>query len=399
MHRKFAVSTGAFLALVFLFALAAPVCHAESIDAAEMISFGCDGFTIGTRADTGTINFSFELQRTNPPGPVVTVSGSFQQTVPKPGVQSTFLPWVNFPGNAYLLPDGTLDAGDYGIVNSAQDDPVGRTATLVGFNTIPLHYSQPPIVCEAAPFCGDGILDPGEECDDGNNIDGDGCSANCTTEQVGACRVTAGGNKDGFTVPCTLKPNGQPDANQCANFGPDTWGGEAGSPPRIDGNWTHHHKPSNKMSFVFHSNDLFEITCSDPGDFCEPARFAPNRQIDFSGIGRFTTQKGFSFPPGDLCFTVHLEDTGEPGPGSRKNSVTAPCAHCPGTPIVNATDCPDCTDYYMIRIYGNADCTGTPVYVNGPGVPGNCTDPGDPQLDGYFVDKGNVQLHPDNNGP
>jgi uncharacterized repeat protein (TIGR01451 family) len=29
------------------------------------------------------------------------------------------------------------------------------------------------------PFCGDGILDPGEECDDGNNIDGDGCQGNC----------------------------------------------------------------------------------------------------------------------------------------------------------------------------------------------------------------------------
>jgi len=32
------------------------------------------------------------------------------------------------------------------------------------------------------PYCGDGNLDPGEECDDGNNADGDGCSAQCTTE-------------------------------------------------------------------------------------------------------------------------------------------------------------------------------------------------------------------------
>jgi cysteine-rich repeat protein len=31
--------------------------------------------------------------------------------------------------------------------------------------------------------CGDGILDPGEECDDGNNVDGDGCAADCTIEQ------------------------------------------------------------------------------------------------------------------------------------------------------------------------------------------------------------------------
>lgn len=32
------------------------------------------------------------------------------------------------------------------------------------------------------PYCGDGKLDPGEECDDGNTQAGDGCSANCTIE-------------------------------------------------------------------------------------------------------------------------------------------------------------------------------------------------------------------------
>ncbi|MGB0716297.1 MAG: myxococcus cysteine-rich repeat containing protein [Phycisphaerae bacterium] len=33
--------------------------------------------------------------------------------------------------------------------------------------------------------CGDGIVNPGEECDDGNNSDGDGCQANCTTPTCG----------------------------------------------------------------------------------------------------------------------------------------------------------------------------------------------------------------------
>ena len=32
------------------------------------------------------------------------------------------------------------------------------------------------------PFCGDGFLDDGEECDDGNDVDGDGCSAACEIE-------------------------------------------------------------------------------------------------------------------------------------------------------------------------------------------------------------------------
>jgi cysteine-rich repeat protein len=33
--------------------------------------------------------------------------------------------------------------------------------------------------------CGNGIIDPGEECDDGNYVDGDGCSSHCLLEVCG----------------------------------------------------------------------------------------------------------------------------------------------------------------------------------------------------------------------
>jgi cysteine-rich repeat protein len=39
-------------------------------------------------------------------------------------------------------------------------------------------------VCIGPP-CGDGQLDPGEDCDDGNNVNGDCCSASCTAEPDG----------------------------------------------------------------------------------------------------------------------------------------------------------------------------------------------------------------------
>lgn len=46
------------------------------------------------------------------------------------------------------------------------------------------------------PFCGDGVIDPGEECDDGNNVNGDGCSKTCQSENVAApssgCAVGGG---------------------------------------------------------------------------------------------------------------------------------------------------------------------------------------------------------------
>src|SRR6185503_7962011 len=31
-----------------------------------------------------------------------------------------------------------------------------------------------------ASTCGNGVLDPGEQCDDGNTMNGDGCQADCT---------------------------------------------------------------------------------------------------------------------------------------------------------------------------------------------------------------------------
>lgn len=36
--------------------------------------------------------------------------------------------------------------------------------------------------CIREPRCGDRVLDPGEDCDDGNTVDGDGCSATCARE-------------------------------------------------------------------------------------------------------------------------------------------------------------------------------------------------------------------------
>ena len=38
------------------------------------------------------------------------------------------------------------------------------------------------ILCSAA--CGNGVLNPGESCDDGNTSDGDGCSASCQSESA-----------------------------------------------------------------------------------------------------------------------------------------------------------------------------------------------------------------------
>ncbi|MCK5211358.1 DUF11 domain-containing protein [Candidatus Parcubacteria bacterium] len=74
------------------------------------------------------------------------------------------------PANYILTFDGDCNAtGSVEVI-------AGETKECFLTNT----YDPPP-----APYCGDGHLDPGEQCDDGNNVSGDGCSATCTTEGGG----------------------------------------------------------------------------------------------------------------------------------------------------------------------------------------------------------------------
>ena len=60
----------------------------------------------------------------------------------------------------------------------------GALLTLVGQRADCLAaavYVQSAIFCPA-PVCGNGMQEAGEQCDDGNVVDGDGCSSRCTTE-------------------------------------------------------------------------------------------------------------------------------------------------------------------------------------------------------------------------
>lgn len=64
--------------------------------------------------------------------------------------------------------------------------------------------------CECLPVCGNGIVEPPEECDDGNTNFGDCCSETCTAEDlgtqscgVGMCMRTVPVCESGQPVTCT----------------------------------------------------------------------------------------------------------------------------------------------------------------------------------------------------
>ncbi|MEE9297265.1 MAG: DUF4215 domain-containing protein [Phycisphaerae bacterium] len=57
--------------------------------------------------------------------------------------------------------------------------------------------------CQYEHTCGDGVIEPGEECDDGNTTPGDGCDANCQSEPVCGNGVIEAGEQcdDGNNTP------------------------------------------------------------------------------------------------------------------------------------------------------------------------------------------------------
>lgn len=69
-------------------------------------------------------------------------------------------------------------------------------------------------VHEEDPICGDGRLDPGEQCDDHNMVNGDGCSSTCTLEMTCGNGVMEGteqcddgdtANGDGCSSTCAIE--------------------------------------------------------------------------------------------------------------------------------------------------------------------------------------------------
>ena len=67
--------------------------------------------------------------------------------------------------------NGQSDASDVNVADASLNDDVDA---FVGPTT-------------DAAACGDGVQEAGEQCDDGNNINGDGCSANCRLEVGWQC--------------------------------------------------------------------------------------------------------------------------------------------------------------------------------------------------------------------
>jgi SdrD B-like protein len=210
----------------------------------------------------------------------------------------------------------------------------------------------------------------------------------CVIEESEGCRMTGGGvNELG-------EWNGTLTNGKATNGDRYTFGGQAGAntalPPQPAGEWEHNNHSGPSGAFAFHGGthsapdgtEISLIECYDEG-FCNPARPAPDKQLDFYGVGMFKNLRGV--PPiissnvvaGQSLhyFEVNVDDGGEPGRGK-----TVPNS-CPGDGFgrngsVALVDCA-CPDYYRIIIHATTDPTSAVIYT----------------VAGYPAG-GNLQIHP-----
>jgi len=88
------------------------------------------------------------------------------------------------PNGIGVHPEGTfvyaanVNSGDLSVIDTATAQVVGAIPVGDGIAVFGQFVVN-------VPSCGDGILDFGEECDDGNDADGDCCSSTCGFEQEG----------------------------------------------------------------------------------------------------------------------------------------------------------------------------------------------------------------------
>ena len=85
--------------------------------------------------------------------------------------------------DAECTPPPTPSCGD-GNIDAGEECDDGNTVDGDGCSSTCQNETTPP---PTGPVCGDGIVDAGEQCDDGNTTNGDGCENNCTETVTGGC--------------------------------------------------------------------------------------------------------------------------------------------------------------------------------------------------------------------
>jgi cysteine-rich repeat protein len=118
--------------------------------------------------------------------------------------------FTHLPAGLYQV-DVDESTAPAGTVLTTDNDPLAVTLAP-GEDYNGANFGFAPV---APGVCGNGVIDAGEECDDGNTSDGDGCSATCTSELIPGhgCNRSKDCYVEWLVSPTTLA-NGNPQRAQ-----------------------------------------------------------------------------------------------------------------------------------------------------------------------------------------
>lgn len=188
-------------------------------------------------------------------------------------------------GDGVLSPREECDDG-----NAANDDGCSATCGI-----------EPGYACMGAPSacaatCGNGVLNASEECDDGNRTNGDGCNASCRVEAGRACPVPGAA----CTATCG---NGVVDAGELCDDGNPNGGDGCSASCRIERGYECYGAPSSCA-----------LTCGngrlDPGELCDDG----NATFGDGCSNACTLELGYACPNvGQACALTCGNGTVNPG--------------------------------------------------------------------------------------
>src|SRR5207247_4562843 len=146
--------------------------------------------------------------------------------------------WLRWDATPPAPPAGYI--GDFAILHPITGSPCGTNFFRVEGPGLPpggVQTNAFNLMGKIAAVCGNGFLDPGEQCDDGNTVAGDCCSPTCQFEPAGqACAnnpCISGSTCDGAAACVGGAPNTLPrnDGHACTTADACAAGACARGPP------------------------------------------------------------------------------------------------------------------------------------------------------------------------
>ena len=179
-----------------------PVSQAVSAGGTVTTDLSASGATPGspvqmsvTTPNAGTVSITAQLPSGPPPAGFEVVGLQFHITAPPGSVTSplilvfridaSILPVGVDPNSIDIFKDGALVGTCSGPGGVATPDPCIADRSLLGDGEVQITIrtssaSLWTIAMSLGAVCGNGVLETGEQCDDGNQVSGDTCPANCS---------------------------------------------------------------------------------------------------------------------------------------------------------------------------------------------------------------------------